>query len=546
MTENAIVWSYANAWEPIARKQPDQPAVLQGDRVLSWADFDAHADALAAHMVAAGLRQNSKVGVYLHNCAEYLVANFAAFKTGLAPFNVNYRYTADELFYLFDNADAEAIVFHASFAERVEEIRARLPQVKCWIAVEESGFRAPSWAESYDRVVANVPAQRPTMAPWGRSNDDLLILYTGGTTGLPKGVMWRQEDQIGVTGFGGSLLLGVPPLARPEEAAERVALSPRRIGLVACPLMHGTGLFSALMTLLAGGAVALLPGRHFDAEQLWDEVARHRVTSIAIVGLPFAQPLLEALEHHPGRWDLSCVTSIGSSGAMWSQENKRALLRFLPPQTLLTDAFSSSEAVGMGLSVSTAAGESQTAAFIAGPECAVFTEDHKRVAPGSGERGLVAVGGFLPLGYYGDEEKTKRTFPVIEGKRWSIPGDWATVEADGSLRLLGRGSQCINTGGEKVFPEEVEEALKRHPAVRDAAVIGAPDARFGERVCAVVELQSDAREPSLSDLAAHVREHLADYKTPRALVIVDSLRRAPNGKLDYKAVKARALEMLNA
>jgi 3-oxocholest-4-en-26-oate---CoA ligase len=543
MTE--VVWSYANAWEPIARMQPHEPAVLQGEHSLSWGEFDAQADALAARLLEAGLRHNAKVGAYLHNCPEYLTAHFAAFKAGLAPFNVNYRYTADELLYLFDNADAEAVVFHAGFAQRIDEIRARLPLVKIWIAVEEPGFSAPRWAEDYGRIVASVPNKRPTLAPWGRSNDDLLVLYTGGTTGLPKGVMWRQQDQIGVTGFGGSPLLGVPPLERPEEAAMRVAQYPRRIGLVACPLMHGTGLFSALMTLLAGGAVALLPNRHFDAVELWDEVARHRVTSIAIVGLPFAQPMLEALERHPGRWDLSCVATIGSSGAMWSQENKRALLRFLP-QAMLTDAFSSSEAVGMGLSVSTAAGESQTAAFVAGLECAVFTEDHRRVQPGSGERGLVAVGGHLPLGYYGDEDKTRRTFPVIEGRRWSIPGDWATVEADGSLRLLGRGSQCINTGGEKVFPEEVEEALKRHPAVRDAAVIGAPDPRFGERVCAVVELQPDAREPSLSDLAAHVREHLADYKSPRALVIVESLRRAPNGKLDYKAVKARALEALGA
>lgn len=545
MSESAVVWSYANAWEPIARMQPEEPAVLQGERRLSWGDFDAQADALAARLIEAGLSRNSKVGVYLHNCAEYLTANYAAFKAGLAPFNVNYRYTADELSYLFENADAEAVVFHAGFAERIDEIRARLPLVKCWIAVEEPGFGAPAWADDYGRIVANVPTRRPTLAPWGRSNDDLLILYTGGTTGLPKGVMWRQEDQIGVTGFGGSPLLGVLPLQRPEDAAQRIDEYPRRIGLVACPLMHGTGLFNALMILLAGGAVVLLPNRHFDAEQMWDEVARHRATSIAIVGLPFAQPMLEALERHPGRWDLSCVTSIGSSGAMWSQENKRALLRFLP-QAMLTDAFSSSEAVGMGLSVSTSAGESQTAAFVAGLECAVFTEDHRRVQPGSGERGLVAVGGHLPLGYYGDEEKTKRTFPVIEGRRWSIPGDWATVEADGSLRLLGRGSQCINTGGEKVFPEEVEEALKRHPAVRDAAVVGAPDPRFGERVCAVVELQPDVREPTLSDLAAHVREHLADYKAPRALVLVDSLRRAPNGKLDYKAVKARALAALGA
>src|SRR5262249_31025533 len=322
-----------------------------------------------------------------------------------------------------------------------------------------------------------------------------------------------------------------------EDSAARIAQYPRRIGLSACPLMHGTGLFSTLMTLIAGGTAALLPNRHFDAEQLWDQVHKHRVTSIAIVGLPFAQPMLEALDRNPGRWDLSCVTTIGSSGAVWSQENKRGLLKHLP-QAMFTDAFSSSEAVGMGLSVFSAAGESQTAAFIAGPECAVFTEDHRRVTPGSGERGMTAVGGFLPLGYYKDEEKTRRTFITVDGKRWSIPGDWATVEADGSLKLLGRDSVCINTGGEKGFPEEIEAAMRRHPAVRDAAAIGAPDPRFGERICAVVELQPGANEPSLSELAAHVKTHLADYKAPRALVILDSLRRAPNGKLDYKTVKA--------
>jgi 3-oxocholest-4-en-26-oate---CoA ligase len=543
MSNAPVVWSYANAWEPIARLQPDVAAVVQGERILTWGQFDADADALAARFLAAGLKHNAKVATYLFNCAAYMTTTYAAFKAGLAPFNVNYRYTSEELLYLFDNADAEAVVFHAGFASRLEEIRARLPLVKVWIAVGEPGHETPEWAEDYGRVVANAPAERPVVPPWGRSNDDLLILYTGGTTGMPKGVMWRQEDQIGVTGFGGNVVLGVPPLARPEDAAERIAQYPRRIGLSACPLMHGTGLFSTLMTLLSGGTASLLPNRHFDPVELWDEVHRHRVTSIAIVGLPFAQPMLEALERNRGRWDLSCVATIGSSGAMWSQENKRGLLQHLP-QAMLTDAFSSSEAVGMGLSVSTAAGESQTAAFVSGPECAVFTEDHRRVAPGSGERGMTAVGGFLPLGYYKDEEKTRRTFPVIEGKRWSIPGDWATVEADGSLKLLGRGSQCINTGGEKVFPEEVEEALKRHPAVRDAAAIGAPDPRFGERVCAVVELQPGASAPSLSELSAHVKAHLADYKAPRALVILDSLQRAPNGKLDYKTVKARALEQL--
>ncbi|MGE0046834.1 MAG: acyl-CoA synthetase [Hyphomonadaceae bacterium] len=537
------VWSYANIWEPIARARPEHPAFIQGEKRLSWGDFDAHADALAAHFLAKGLSHQSKVGAYLHNCEEYLVAYYAAFKAGLAPFNVNYRYGVDELIYLFDNADAEAVVFHASYAERVEALRPRLPKVKTWVGVAEPGFAVPDWADDYAQIVKNVPVERPVVAPWGRSSDDLLILYTGGTTGMPKGVMWRQEDQIGVTGFGGSPLLGIPALERPEDAVAQFALVPPSVGMPACPLMHGTGQFGALATLLRGGTVVLLPSRRFDPEELWNEVAKNRVSRLSIVGLPFAGPLLDVLEANPGRWDLSCVTLIGSSGAMWSIENKRGLLKHMP-QAMLMDSFASSEAIGMGVSASTAGGEIETAKFTVGVNCAVFTEDHRRVEPGSGERGMTAVSGHLPLGYYKDEEKTRRTFPVIDGQRWSIPGDWATVNADGTLNLLGRGSQCINTGGEKVFPEEVEEALKKHPAVRDAAAIGAPDPRFGERICAVIELQPNAEAPTLADISTHVRQHLADYKTPRALVIFDTMGRAPNGKLDYKAVKDRALAQL--
>ena len=253
--------------------------------------------------------------------------------------------------------------------------------------------------------------------------------------------------------------------------------------------------------------------------------------------------MLEALEANPGRWDLSTVQAMSSSGSMWSQENKRGLLSHCT-NAMIFDSFGSSEAVGLGVSASAPGAEAQTAAFVIGPNCAVFTEEGRRVTPGSGERGLVAVTGFLPMGYYKDAEKTDKTFKTLEGQRWSVPGDWAEVNLDGTLKLLGRGSVCINTGGEKVFPEEVEEALKTHRDVRDAVVVGLPDARFGERICAVVETDG-AGQPTLSELSEHVRGTLAGYKAPRDLVLVESIGRAPNGKVDYMAVKARAVAALN-
>jgi len=254
--------------------------------------------------------------------------------------------------------------------------------------------------------------------------------------------------------------------------------------------------------------------------------------------------MLEALEANPGRWDLSAVKVMSSSGSMWSQENKRGLLGFCR-NAIIMDSFGSSEAVGMGISASAPGAEVQTAAFALGPNCGVFAEDGRRIAPGSGERGLVAVSGFLPMGYYKDPEKTDKTFKTLDGQRWSVPGDWAEVNTDGTLKLLGRGSVCINTGGEKVFPEEVEEALKTHIDVRDAVVVGLPDPRFGERICAVVEAEG-AAQPSLAELSEHVRASLAGYKAPRELVLVDSIGRAPNGKVDYKGVKERAMAALGA
>jgi acyl-CoA synthetase (AMP-forming)/AMP-acid ligase II len=533
------VWSYANVWEAIADAVPDRPAQIQGERAIAWKDFDRRADGLARHLLEAGLSRQSKVAAYLYNSPEYLETYFAAFKAGLAPVNTNYRYVADELIYLFDNADAEAVVFHASFNPTVEQIRGRLPKVKAWVAVAQPGHPVPDFAVDYESVASRTVGR--TTAPWGRSNDDLLILYTGGTTGMPKGVMWRQEDLFNVLGAGGNILMGLEPYQSLADAAARALSADPGVCIAAAPLMHGTSQFTAMGAFTQGGTVACLPSTRFDANEFWNEAARLKATSAAIVGMAFAAPMLDALEANPGRWDFSAMRRLGSSGTVWSMENKQGLLKHLPECSIF-DSLGSSEAVGLGASMSAAGATAETAKFMVGPNSAVFTEDGRRVEPGSGERGLVCVSGFLPAGYYKDPEKTERTFKMFEGRRWSVPGDFATVEADGTLKLLGRGSQVVNTGGEKVFPEEVEEAIKRYPGVRDAAVVGVPDPRFGERICAVVDM-ADGSAPSLSDIGAHVRQHLAGYKVPRELVLA-AVVRAPNGKLDYKAVRTFALEAL--
>ena len=541
-------WNFADVWEEIAAAAPDRPAQIRGSRVLSWRDFDRRANALAAHMLKAGLGHQAKVAAYLYNAPEYLETYYAAFKASLAPVNTNYRYETDELFYLFDNADAEAIVFHAGFAPKLEAIRDRLTRVKCWIAVADEGAPIPAWATEYESIAA-AGADRAA-APQGRSGDDLLLLYTGGTTGMPKGVMWRQDDLFQVLGAGGNVLALVPPLETPHEAGIRARtgragdlhLPPPTTMIAACPLMHGTAQFGSFGALTGGGCIITLPSQRFDSVELFDEVHRLRANSISIVGLAFATPMLEVLDANPRRWDLSCITRIGSSGTVWSHDNKQALLKHLPPGAMLMDSLGSSEAVGLGGSTSVAGAEATTAQFLVGPNAAVFKEDGTRVGPGSGERGLVAVGGFIPTGYYKDPEKSAKTFQIFEDRRWSVPGDFAEVNEDGTIKLLGRGSQVINTGGEKVFPEEVEEALKTHPLVRDAVVVGVPDKRFGERICAVVDVGS-ATAPSLADLAAHVRGRLADYKAPRELVLAPVIR-AANGKVDYKAVRIQALAAL--
>ncbi|WP_338424944.1 AMP-binding protein [Sphingopyxis kveilinensis] len=534
------VWTFPDIWESVCAAIPDAPAVIQGERVVSYGDFDRAADALARHLVGAGLSHQSKVAAYSFNSAEYLLTYFAAFKAGLVPFNVNYRYGRDEIAGLLDNGDAEAVVFETGFTDLLADVRDSLPSVKTWVAIPRNSDPVPSWAVSLDDLVAQDSGERPYRAPWGRRGTDIMLLFTGGTTGVPKGVMWQQADVIGRFGYGANALAGLPPMQSPADAGPRAAQAAKRPrSLIACPLMHGTGLISSLAVLGAGGTLVLLPPGSFDASRLWDAAAQHKVHRIAIVGQAFAQPMLDALEAEPSRWALGALESIGSSGTIWSRENKQGLLRHLP-NIALTDSFSSSEAFGMAQSTTTRDAEVSTASFALTPDCAVFTEDGRRVEPGSDETGRIAIGGFIPLGYYKDPKKSAETFPTIEGRRWSMPGDWARVAADGSILLLGRGSQCINTGGEKVFPEEVEEALKLFDGVADAAVTSVPDPRFGERIVALVARRPDA-DPGEDAMRDHVRGKLAAYKAPRHFKLIDAIPRMANGKIDYAQVKDIAM-----
>jgi fatty-acyl-CoA synthase len=533
-------WNYGDVWEVVADAQPDAIAVTQGARHVPWRDFDRGADGIAQFLLDLGVVQQDKVAIYLYNCPEYLQTTFAAVKIGLVPVNTNYRYGDDELSYLWENADAVAVVFHGSFADRIERILDRVPAVKGWLWVDDGSGPCPDWATPYEEAAKSATAR--TVAPWGRSGDDLLMLYTGGTTGMPKGVMWRQDDLFARLIDGG--VRHYPVEGGLDAVRETLATTPMDVTLMpACPLMHGTGGFTAYTCLIEGGRVCLLESRKFDPVELFETIEREKVNALVIVGDPFSRPMLTTLGESPGKWDLSSLVMMVSSGAMWSEPIKQELLGHHAGM-MLVDAFSSSEALGMGMSVSGAGAAAATAKFTLGPDVKVLTEEGKEVTPGSEEIGVLALGGRNPLGYYKDEEKSDRTFKVVDGVRYSIPGDFAQVSEDGSIHLLGRGSVCINSGGEKIFPEEVEEAIKTHDAVRDAVVVGVPHETYGEQIVAVVELADGANTPGESELIDHVKGRLASYKAPRRVRTVATIGRAPNGKVDYKRHRNESIEEL--
>ena len=530
-------WNFADIWETVADELPDAPCLVHGDDHRSWSEVDRRADGVAQHLLDAGLERQQAFAQYLYNGNDYMESMYAAFKAAFVPVNTNYRYTADELLYLWDNADAGAVVFHGCFADTIEPIRGQLPKVKAWLWVDDGSGPCPEWATAYEDA-ATSGAGRVSPA-WGRSGDDLNMLYTGGTTGMPKGVMWRQDDLA--VKLSATLANPLQDDGSVEDLKGTFA-APGAKFLPACPQMHGTGNFPGLSTLASGGCIVTLTNRTFDPVELLDTIEREGVNMVAIVGDAFAKPILRVLDENRGRWDLSSLLGIVSSGVMWSQESKAGLLDHHPGMILM-DAFSSSEALGMGSSTSGAGQAAETAKFELSPETIVIDEQNRPLQPGSPEIGRLAVGGRQPLGYYKDPEKTAKTFLEIDGQRYSCPGDFATIDADGRITLLGRGSVCINTGGEKVFPEEVEEAIKTHPAVLDAVAVGVPDEKFGEAVTAVVEAR-DGAEVDEGDVIAHVKQKLAAYKAPKRVVVVDTIGRAPNGKVDYKRLKQEATERL--
>ncbi|HKY14076.1 MAG TPA: AMP-binding protein, partial [Microthrixaceae bacterium] len=486
-----------------------------------------------------GVGAGDKVGFFLYNGPEYIEATFGSFKVRAVPVNVNYRYTESELAYLLKNSDSSAVVVSAELAERLAAVLPGLDEVR--LVVQVGGELDPSLAatEFGGEVVVYEDALR-TAAPAPRierRGDDLWFLYTGGTTGMPKGVMWPHSSLLGVgsahfKGAKQEMPTDLPGFARTVRAIHDGGLAGRL--LAAAPLMHGTSSMASWGALSAGGAVVTLESRSLDAAELLDAVARHRVTNLTIVGDAFAKPIiaeLEAAEAKGAPYDLSSLTMITSSGVIWSQPVKDALLA--RADVVLADLLGSSEGTGFATSVAKRGRAAPTARFRLGEFSKVFTEDGVEVEPGSGERGLLAVGGPIPIGYYKDPEKTDTVFKTFGGQVWSVPGDWATVEADGTIQLLGRGSACINTAGEKVYPEEVEETLKLHPAVEDANVVGVPDEKWGNAVTAVIGLR-DGASVTADELIAHCRETLAGYKCPKHVVMVDRVLRGPNGKADYR------------
>ncbi len=529
--------NFATIWEGIADALPDKDATAHGTRSHDWATFEHRAACLAGALEGAGIGADDKVALFLFNGFEYEEAQFAAFKQRAVPCNVNYRYLADELAYLLDNADAKVLFFDTSLADRVETVRQRCPDVRLWVQV--GGGQLIDGAVAYDDLMAHDPADRIP-----RCGDDLWFLYTGGTTGNPKAVMWPHDQMIANMVAHYRVLDRDIPTTATEAVDAAIELHARNRTtrlLAAAPLMHGTSGINALHTLTTAGLVATLTSRSFDPDELWTTVAHHRLTMLTIVGEAFARPMLDALDRAEaaGRpHDLSSVFQIISSGVMWSQESKMAFLDH-KPMTLL-DSLGSSESVGQAMQL-TRKNETvaDTGRFSLGPTTQVITDDGRLVEPGSGEIGRLANRGPNPLGYYKDPAKTDETFPTIDGIRWSIPGDYASVEADGTITLLGRGSVCINSGGEKIYPEEVEEAVKTHPSVLDCNVVGLPDDRWGQSVNAVVAIEpgSDVAD---EDIIAHARTRIAAYKAPKRILRVDDFVRSPNGKSDYQWAKSVA------
>ncbi len=531
--------NFADIFETVAATVPDRQALVvratPGDEVrLSFAQLDARANRLAHVLASVGVVAGDHVGCHLYDGNQYVEATLAAFKLRTVPVNVNFRYVDEELAYLFDNADLKAVITEPDLAERAARAAANL-EWPCPVLVAD---------QRYEALLAEQPDTAPDVGE--RSPDDRYGLWTGGTTGMPKGVIWRQEDiYLSAVGGSGNPLLGIDPVHDLADVAARAERgSPIPGTLTLCPLMHGGGWWLAFSAVLSGTFAVAIRDVGFDPAFALRVMAEERVSVVMTIGDAYARPLVDHLEAvGPDAYDLSALLIYGSGGAILSPAVKEELGRVLP-RVVIADGFGASETGGQGQLVGT--GADGAPRFNMDASNVVIATDGTLCRPGDGRVGMLATSGHIPLGYYKDEAKTAATFPVVDGVRYAVPGDMASVDADGSIAVYGRGSVSINSGGEKIFPEEVEKAMKSHPAVFDVTVVGTPNDRFGSQVTAVVELrpQYASDPPALSELQDHCREHLAGYKVPRAVVFVETTVRSPSGKPDYRWAKEVALAEL--
>ncbi len=542
--------SWATLWEALADAQPDQIAVVLGDQEIRWRDLDDRAARLATVFSASGVKEGSRVAQLLYNDAAYLESVYALFKLRATPVNVNYRYLVNEVAYILNNSEAEVLVYHASLADRVDGLQALVPSLRTLICVNDvgSGHVLPKGHLDYATVVSS--AERAERIR--RSGEDLLFLYTGGTTGMPKGVMWRHVDLFGALASSGYQALGLPLPATTEDVGARArqlnseGKSPTN--LCAPPLMHGVALFLAMSSFVLGGKVVLLKSRRFDPAELVELAAKYRVNQISLVGDAFAKPVnryLESLEATGAAIpDLTSVVRITSSGATLSGDQKLVLRRFMPNATMI-DMLGASEGGPFGIDMTTPdKAPLDTAVFIAPPNVVTFDDQSWEIIPrGSGRVGVLGASGPIPQGYFRDPEKSASTFRSVDGVRYTVPGDYAIIDADGTMHLLGRGSVCINTGGEKVYPEEVEVVARAVTGIADCTVVGVPDDRFGNAVVAVVS-RTPGCTVTAEELSSEMRKSLAAYKCPKHVVFVDVVYRSPSGKADYKITRETALTAL--
>ncbi len=534
---------FASVWEMISDLIPDNDALICGDEIVTWNEYDSRSSQVASALCHAGLGANSKAGLYLNNSNEYLIAQNAIFKIGGVPINVNYRYVEEELIYLLENSDAQAVFYHACYSSRINKIAKSLPNVKVWIEISDGTKSNFEKCLKYEEILKDHSA----MDRINRDPETIYMLYTGGTTGMPKGVMYKQGEFLSYL-FRTLKAMGynVPEdLSNLESNIEESKSDNSFIrSIVGCPLMHGTGMWlGAFLPLLLGGTVITTRNLGFDADQLWRQVEVTKATNIVIVGDAFAKPMLDALnraqsDNNP--YDINSVQVIISSGVMWSAEVKEGLLTH--HDMILMDTMGSTEG-GMGSSISTRDAPPATAKFGLNPGVIVLSDDGEILQPGSEEIGLIGTSGLVPVGYYKDEQKSAETFREVNGVRYSFPGDYAKLERDGTITLLGRGSNCINSAGEKIYPEEVEEALKKNDSVFDCLVVGMPDEKFGQKIVAVVSMVENQLIDE-TDLIESSRDKIAGYKLPKNILFTDEVQRAPNGKANYKWAKQFAEDQL--